>query len=94
MRRDKKYDAMIKNGDNVKTISFGGSGYEDYTIHRDDKRKERYINRHEKREDWSINGLYTAGFYSRWILWFMPSIELSISMLNKKYPNVRFKYEK
>jgi hypothetical protein len=30
---------------------------------------KRYITRHEKREDWSPNGKYTAGFWSRWLLW-------------------------
>ena len=35
----KKYDAII-NGS--KTISFGAAGYSDYTIHKDDKRKELY----------------------------------------------------
>ena len=35
----KKYDAMIKNNNDVKTVRFGDSKYSDYTIHKDDKRK-------------------------------------------------------
>ena len=41
----KKFDAII-NG--VKTVSFGAHGMSDYTIHKDDVRKERYITRHRK----------------------------------------------
>ena len=43
---DKKYDATI---DDKKTISFGQRGYSDYTQHKDDERKERYINRQRER---------------------------------------------
>ena len=55
--QNKKYDAVI---DDKKTIPFGARGMSDYTIHRDDERKERYINRHKKNEDW--DNIYTAGF--------------------------------
>ena len=41
----KKFDATI-NG--TKTISFGDNQYEDYTIHKDDVRQQRYIIRHRK----------------------------------------------
>ena len=44
-RRDKKFDAIV-NWDKI--ISFGAKGYEDYTIHKDEERKERYISRHRK----------------------------------------------
>ena len=33
----KKYDAVV-NGNKI--ISFGATGYEDYTIHHDDRRKK------------------------------------------------------
>ena len=45
----KKYDAIM-NGN--KTISFGAVGYEDHTTHKDEKRRQNYINRHSN-EDWS-----------------------------------------
>ena len=44
---DKKYDAII-NG--KKTVSFGQAGASDFTIHRDEERKQRYIDRHRKNE--------------------------------------------
>jgi len=27
------------------------------------------------KEDWTLNGIYTAGFWSRWLLWSAPSIK-------------------
>ena len=41
--KNKKFDARI---DGKKTISFGATGYEDFTTHKDPKRKQRYLNRH------------------------------------------------
>ena len=44
---DKKLKAII---DNTKTIHFGKAGASDFTKHTDEERKQRYINRHEKKE--------------------------------------------
>lgn len=56
---------MLVSPSNYKT-HFGSAGMSDYTINKDDKRKELYINRHKKNEDWtSIN----PGSLSRYILW-------------------------
>lgn len=71
----KKYMVITPNG---KRVHFGAKGYEDYTIHGDDKRKENYIKRHQKREDWTISGLNTAGFWSLWLLWNKKTIDASI----------------
>ena len=84
-RPNKKFDAIV-NGEKV--ISFGAKGMEDYTIHKDDLRKERYINRHRKNEDWG--NAYSAGFYSRWVLWNKPTLKESVDDLNKRFHNCRF----
>ena len=84
--QNKKYDAVI---DDKKTIPFGQRGASDYTIHKDDERKERYINRHKKNEDW--NNIYTAGLWSRWILWNKSSISESIRDTNNRFKNVNIK---
>ena len=53
--KTKKYTAIFYDGDKkVKTIHFGSTGMSDYTIHKDDKRKERYLKRHEKNENWNV----------------------------------------
>ena len=36
--------------DGEKTVNFGASGYEDYTMHHDSDRKRLYINRHKANE--------------------------------------------
>ena len=45
-RQDKKFDAFV-NGEKI--VSFGQKGAEDYTIHKDDVRQQRYIIRHRKK---------------------------------------------
>ena len=80
---NKKFEARI---DDRKWIHFGAKTYEDYTIHKDPERKERYIDRHSKNEDW--NNPLTAGFYSRWILWNRPTLEDSIPDTNRRFPNL------
>jgi hypothetical protein len=44
-------------------------------IKSDDKeaRKQRYINRHKNNETWSKSGTDTAEFWSRWLLWNLPT---------------------
>ena len=60
-----------------KKISFGAAGYSDFTIHKDPERKNRYIERHKKNENW--NNPETAGYLSRFILWNKPTIKQSIA---------------
>ena len=79
-KKDKKFDAII-NGS--KTVSFGAKGYSDFTQHKDTKRKDRYLNRHKKNENW--NDPLTAGFYATNLLWNQPTIKSSIAETNKKF---------
>lgn len=83
---NKKYDAVI---DNKKTIPFGSKGMSDYTKHKDDDRKERYIDRHKKNENW--NDPKTAGFYSKNILWNKKTIAESIRDTNNRFKNINIK---
>ena len=88
--KNKKIDAII---DGKKKVSFGASGYSDYTIHKDPDRKERYIARHSK-EDWSKSNIDSPAWMSRFILWEKPSLQSAINNANKKYSNVKFKLSK
>ena len=78
--KSKKYVIYEKydDGNTGKKVNFGASGYEDYTMHSDAERKQRYIDRHAKRENWKKSGISTAGFWSRWLLWNKPSLAGSI----------------
>ena len=82
-RKDKKYMAII---DDKKRVHFGSKGASDYTINKDDERKERYIKRHQKNEDW--NNFNTAGFWSKNILWNRPTITESIRDINNKFTHL------
>ena len=82
----KKFDAII---DGKKTVSFGATGYSDYTQHKDPERKQRYINRHKKAENW--NDPKSAGFYAKHILWNQPSLRASIADTNKRFKNLSIK---
>ena len=62
-----------------KRVNFGATGYEDFTMHKDSDRMDRYIMRHRSGENWSKTGIMTAGFWSRWILWNKPSMRGSIN---------------
>ena len=73
-----------------KTIHFGAKGMSDYTIHKDPERKQRYINRHKKRENWNKSGIKTAGFWSLHLLWNKPSLSASIKDIENKF-NVKIK---
>ena len=88
-RPEKKYRAII---DDKKTIHFGQAGASDYTIHKDNERKENYIKRHQKREKSGIDGIETAGFYSRWLTWNLPSLKESARDIERKF-NVNVKID-
>ena len=54
-------------------------------------RKERYIDRHKAREDWTKSGAKTAGFYSKHVLWNKPTLKESIDDINKRFKNLNIK---
>ena len=80
----KKYMAIFYEGDKkVRTTHFGAAGMSDFTKHRDPKRKQRYINRHKKRENW--DDFMSAGSLSRYILWGETTLKKSIDEYKKKF---------
>ena len=81
-RPEKKYYIITKS---EKKVYFGQASASDFTIHKDEDRKNRYINRHKKNEDWTKSGLDTAGFWSRWLLWNKPTIKQSYEDIKRKF---------
>lgn len=83
--KTKKYRAIFydKNDNILNQTDFGAKGYEDYTIHKDDDRKQNYISRHKKRENW--NNPFSAGALSRWVLWHKPTLKESWEDYKKKF---------
>ena len=85
-KKDKKYDAVI---DNKKTVSFGATGYSDFTKHKNEDRKKKFIARHKPNQYWKDHT--TAGFWAKNILWNKPTVEASIRDTNKKFPSLNIK---
>ena len=86
--KNKKFDVVVDG----KKISFGAAGYSDYTIHKDPERKERYIARHEKNEDWNKSGIKTAGYWAKHLLWSKDTLTKSINDISKKHNlNIKMK---
>ena len=80
-----KYSVTIITNDKKKTIKFGAIGYSDYTIHKNDQRKNAYIARHKINENFAKSGIFSKGFWSRYILWNKPTIEASIKDTERKF---------
>ena len=87
-KADKKMKAVI-NG--KKTVHFGAKGYGDFTTHNDPKRRDNYISRHKKNENWGANGVDTAVFYAKHVLWNKDTLTKSVDDLNKKFKNINIK---
>ena len=67
----------------IKHTDFGDSRYSDFTIHKDEARKDRYLIRHMKNEDWA--DFLSSGSLSRWILWNKPDLQKSLEDYAKKF---------
>ena len=89
--KHKKFKAII---DGKKTVHFGSSAHSDFRQHQDDQRKQSYIARHKKNEDWTKYGVETAGFMNKKLLWNKKTLKDSVDDLNKKYKDINFKYKK
>lgn len=83
-RPEKKLMAVFDNDGRSKTVHFGAKGMSDYTKHKDEERKKRYIERHKGMgENW--NKPDTAGALSRWVLWNKETLEASIKDYKKRF---------
>lgn len=83
-RFDKKLVAIFyKDGERFKTVHFGQKSASDYTLHRDEERKQRYISRHTANEN--HNDYTSAGSLARYILWNKPTLQASIADYRKRF---------
>ena len=85
---DKKYDAII---DGKKTVSFGATGYSDFTKHKDEERKQRYIARHGATQTWK--DIEKPQTWARYILWEKKTIPEAVKNMEKKF-NIDIKIKK
>ena len=88
-RKNKKYKAVI---DGKNEVHFGHSSYQDFTTHKDPKRRENYIARHKgSGQDWSKANIASPSWMSRYILWEKPTLKGAIDNANKMYKDVNIK---
>lgn len=78
----KLFTAHIVEGDKITRVSFGDPNGEQYPIHRDPTKKYNYIKRHMVNENWEDP--YTAGYWSRFILWNKLTLEDSVKDTAKR----------
>ena len=79
----KKLVATFRVNGRIKKVRFGATGYSDYTVHKDDRRKQAYIARHKTGENW--DDPLTAGALSRWVLWNKPTLAASIRDYRERF---------
>jgi hypothetical protein len=84
-RKDKKYQIQTPSG---KTVHFGAKGYSDFTQHKDPKRKQAYILRHQAREDW--RDPETAGFWAKNLLWNKTTLSASLKDTIRRFPKLNY----
>jgi hypothetical protein len=65
---EKKYYIITKDD---KKVYFGAVGYDDFTTHKDEERRQRYIARHKKNEDFT--DINSSAYWARFYLWEKPT---------------------
>ena len=81
-RKGKRFMATYANG---KVVHFGLSGGQTYIDHGDKVKRENYLLRHKKRENW--NDPFSAGSLSRYLLWGdTTDLETNHQAFMKKFP--------
>jgi hypothetical protein len=75
-------------------VDFGQKGASDFTMHHDHARMLRYVARHggggagsrsSSKEKWGLNGLWTAGFWSRWLLWSASTMSGAKALMKSRF---------
>lgn len=82
-KANKKFKAEVFNKDKLeKVFYFGASGFSDFTINKDERRRSGYIKRHQKNENWNeVN----AGSLSRFLLWEETDMKQAAKKFEKKF---------
>jgi Family of unknown function (DUF5754) len=77
------------DGDIKKIIHFGQAGAEDFTMHQDPERKERYVRRHRnimlKTGGRAVDNVLSPAFWAMNLLWNKPTLTGSIADVRDKY---------
>lgn len=82
-RKGKRFMVTYDNG---KTVHFGLDGGKTYIDEGNKAKREAYLKRHSKNENW--DDPYSAGALSRWIQWNKPTLKESMADFMRRFPNV------
>lgn len=83
-RKGKRFMATFANG---KVVHFGQAGGKTYIDEGDKVKRENYLLRHKKRENW--NDPYSAGSLSKFITWGESTdINKNIEAFKKRFGNI------
>ena len=71
--KNKKKAVLVKQGDKVKVVHYGHKGYEDYTQHKDKKRRKNYLTRsagiRDKDGNLTKDNKFSSNYWARRDLW-------------------------
>lgn len=82
----KKLDVKLEtDSGREKVVRVGAKGMDDFTKTRDQEQKERYIRRHQAREDWRLSGILSSGFWAKHLLWNKPTLRESIQDVKSRF---------
>ena len=80
-RKGKRFMITYENG---KTVHFGLDGGKTYIDEGNKAKREAYLKRHSKNENW--DDPYSAGALSRWLLWGdSPDLETNHRLFMRKF---------
>lgn len=82
--KNKRYSAIIQDSVTGETrkVDFGDKRYQNYTMHQDKDRRDRYRLRHQND---NINNIYSSGFWSYYLLWNKDSLKKSAADIEKRF---------
>lgn len=84
-RKNKKYRIYFVTDDGYKTTDFGAGGMEDFTIHKNKERKERFLNRFNKLIKKYADNPFSPMTLSHLILWNKPNLKASLKDYAEKF---------
>lgn len=89
--KGKKYMASVPVGDRIKKVHFGSKGDEDYLMHGDEVRKDRYINRNKRLSKFwehTHQNLLRPSYWSRWYSWNHETTDASARFIESQFDDV------
>jgi hypothetical protein len=88
-KKGKKW--MAKVDATNQTIYFGQAGAEDFTTHKDELKRKRWIARH-KVEPWKPEVNLTPAWLSRYLLWEKDDMNKALAAASVMHPDIRFRW--